>query len=382
MGTTKVSNMTFTAIPGHESIKMRLCYITLHNQVPHAQLFWGAAGSAQLSLALAFATYLHCTNQLSNDACQQCSSCLKMQKLVHPDLKFVFPTSNTTKPTNQEAGSNNYLQAWRSFVQEQPDGTLSQWSYRIGSEQKQLTIPREEARQIAQYMSIKPLESKYKIILIWLPEYLHPNAANALLKTLEEPSLQTIFLLVSIRPEKIIHTIKSRTQPIYVPPFSDHILLKLLTQQYDLPTEQLQEIVPLANGNIHQARELLENKQKNLWMQFATWMRLCYKQDLAALATQADTFQQLDKEAQKSFLVYALHVFRETLVIDLGKSQLLKSTYEEQEFLSKFKRTLKYEQIKYFTRLINQAYYHLERNVNSKMLWLNLSIKIALAFKS
>lgn len=373
--------MNFTAIPAHDPIKTRLCYVTLHNQVPHAQLFWGAPGSAQLTLALAFAMYLHCNQPLHNDACNTCPSCMKMSKLVHPDLKFIFPTSNTTKVANQEAGSNNYLPAWRSFLQEQPDGTLSQWSYHIGGEQKQLLIAREEARQIAQYMSVKPLESKYKIILIWLPEYLHPNAANALLKILEEPSPQAIFLLVSMQPEKIIHTIRSRTQQIYVPPFSNQILLELLTQQYVLPIEQLQQVVTLADGNIHQARELIENNQKNLWTQFVTWMRLCYKQDLAELVTQADTFQQLDKEAQKSFLVYALHAFRETLVIDLGRPELLKSSQEEQNFLEKFKRTLQDEQIKHFTGLVNQAYYHLERNANSKILWLNLSMKIAQAFK-
>jgi DNA polymerase III subunit delta' len=266
----------FAAIPEHDPIKRRLRYITQHNQIPHAQLFWGRPGSAQMSLALAFATYLHCRQQVADDACGQCASCLKIEKLVHPDVKFVFPIGPTKKLTGKDVVSNNYLSTWRSFVQAQPYGLLSDWSYQVGSEQKQLAIYREEAKQITQYMNMKPLEGIYKIILIWLPEYLHPTAANALLKILEEPSPQTIFLLVSMAPEKIINTIRSRTQQIHVPAFSDQAITQLLANQYSLDSAKIKQIVSLADGNLNQAFKLVENSNQEAFEHFTAWMRLCY----------------------------------------------------------------------------------------------------------
>jgi DNA polymerase-3 subunit delta' len=372
--------MRFSAIPEHEPIKRRLQYIAQHKQIPHAQLFWGPSGSAQMSLALAFATYLHCTQPIADDACGQCASCLKMEKLIHPDVKFVFPIGPTKKLTGKDVVSNNYLSTWRSFVQAQPYGLLSDWSYQVGSEQKQLAISKEESKQITQYISMKPLEGIYKIILIWLPEHLHPTAANALLKILEEPGPQTVFLLVSIAPEKILNTIRSRTQQIHVPAFSDQAISQLLATQYSLEPEKINQIVSLADGNLNQAFKLVENSNQEAFEQFMAWMRLCYTQHLTKLIAQAELFQQLDKEAQKYFLVYALHMFRETLIINFGKSQLSKATVLEQEFLAKFRKNLTDEQIKNYTEWINQAYFYLERNANTKLLWLNLSLKITQAF--
>ncbi len=372
--------MLFSAIPEHVSIKRRLQYITQHQQVPHAQLFWGGPGNAQLTLALAFATYLHCKDRLAEDACGRCTACSKMAKLIHPDLKFVFPISPTSKLTGKDVVSNNYLPLWRSFVQEQPYGLLNDWSYYLGSEQKQLAIPREEAKQISQYVSMKPLEGTYNIILIWLPEYFHPTAANALLKVLEEPSLQTVFLLVSMAPENIINTIRSRTQPIHVPAFSDEALSQLLLRQYDLSPEKIAPIISLADGNFHDAQKLLANSNQEIFEQFTAWMRLCYTQNLPQLIAQAERYQQLDKEAQKYFLAYALHMLRETLIIHLGQNQLSKATDVEQDFLVKFRKNLTDQQIKDFSVWLNQAYYYLERNVNTKILLLNLSLKIAQAF--
>jgi DNA polymerase-3 subunit delta' len=373
--------MRFADIPEHEPIKRRLQYIAQHNQIPHAQLFWGPPGSAQMSLALAFATYLHCTQQVADDACGQCASCLKMEKLVHPDVKFVFPIGPTKKLTGKEVASNNYLSTWRSFVQTQPYGLLSDWSYQVGSEQKHLAISKEESKQITQYISMKPLEGIYKIILIWLPEYLHPTAANALLKILEEPGPQTIFLLISMAPEKVLNTIRSRTQQIHVPAFSDQAITQLLANQYPLKPEELNQIVSLADGNLNQAFKLVGNSNQEVFEQFTAWMRLCYTQHLTKLIAQAEVFQQLDKEAQKYFLAYALHMFREALIIHLGQSQLSKATALEQEFLAKFRKNLTDQQINHFTGWINQAYYYLERNVNTKLLLLNLSLKITQAFR-
>ena len=376
--------MRFADIPTHASIKKQIHYSIQHNQVPHAQLFWGPAGSAQLSVALAFATYLHCENRLVDDACGQCASCLKMHNLVHPDVKFVFPISATKQIPGKEVGSNSYLKAWRTFVKEQPYGLLRDWSYQIGSEQKQLTIPKEEARQIIQYVNIKPLAGAYKIILIWLPEYFHPYAANALLKVLEEPAPRTIFLLVSMDPEKLLNTIRSRTQQIYVPAFTDAALTQLLTAHYPLQQEKIAQVVPLANGNWQQALKLIADGQEDVFELFVAWMRLCYANHFTKLVAQADLFQQLGKEGQRYFLSYALYMCREALVIAFNQPNqpsLSRATAVEQDFVAKLRKNLSDQQIKNFSEWLNQAYYYIERNINPKILWLNLSLKIAQAFQ-
>lgn len=373
--------MCFLAIPGHKAIKKRLIYLAQHNQVPHAQLFWGPEGSAQLSLALAFATYLNCQDRLTEDACGQCPSCLKMYKLIHPDVKFVFPTSPTKQITGKEVVNNSLLKAWRSFVQEQPYGHVGDWSYHVGSEHRQLHIPREEARQITQHVSLKALEGGYKIVLIWLPEYLHHTAANALLKILEEPLPHTIFLLVSTTPERLFSTIRSRTQQVYIPTFTDEAIAHLLTQQYSLSQEQLTQVVTLANGNLNKALKLTGDMQGDDFGQFKSWMRLCYAQDLTQLIVQAERFQQLQKEGQKNLLVYTLHMLREALLMRFTQCKLSRITPEEQAFAKKLGKSLAYGQIKVFSTWLNQAFYYVERNANPKILFLDLSLKMAQAFQ-
>ena len=371
----------FLAIPEHESIKKRLTYIAQHSQVPHAQLFWGPEGSAQLTLALAFATYLNCQDRLSEDACGQCPSCLKMQKLIHPDVKFVFPTSATKQITGKEVVSNSFLKSWRSFVHEHPYGNASDWSYYAGSEHKQLHIPREEARHITQHVSLKPLEGAYKIVLIWLPEYLHHTAANALLKVLEEPPPHTVFLLVSTIPERLPSTIRSRTQQVHVPAFTDEAIAHLLNQQHSLPQEQLAQVITLANGNLNKALKLTGDTQGDDFSQFKAWMRLCYTQDLTQLVAQAESFQQLQKEGQRNFLVYALHMLREALLVRFTQRKLSRVTAEEQEFTERLGQSLAYGQIKAYSAWLNQACYYIGRNANPKILFLDLSLKMAQAFQ-
>lgn len=374
--------MRFIAIPAHQPIKKRLAHIAQHNQVPHAPLFWGPEGSAQLTLALAFATYLNCQHRLANDACGQCAACRKMHKLIHPDVKFVFPISPTKQITGKDVVSNSFLKTWRSFVQAYPYGNTSDWSYHLGSEHKQLAIPREEARHITQHISLKALEGAYKIVLVWLPEYLHPAAANALLKVLEEPPPNTIFLLVSMAPEKILNTIRSRTQPIHVPAFTNESIAHLLTQQHTLSQEQLTQVVTLADGNLNKALKLAVDAQGDDFKQFTTWMRVCYVQDLAQLVAQAEAFQQLSREEQKNFLVYALHMLREVLIIYFGRESLTRTTKTARVFNQKLGQALTYQQIKCYTTWLNQACNYLERNANPKLLLLDLSLRIARAFAS
>ena len=373
--------MHFAAIQGYLLLKRRLIRLVQTYQVPHAQLFWGPEGNASLPLVLAFVTYLNCQHRLEDDACGQCASCLKMQKLIHPDVKFVFPTSATKQFTGKDLVSINFLKTWRSFLNEHPYGQADDWSHYLNSEDKQLGISREEARGILQDVSLKGFGGNYKVVLIWLPEYLHITAANALLKVIEEPPPHTLFLLVSNDPDKVIGTIRSRVQQIHVPAFTDEALAGMLRQQHTLEQEQLTQIILLADGNLNKALKLVENMEGGCFSHFKDWMRLCYAHDLTQLVAQAEAFQELTKVGQRNFFAYSLHLLREALVLYFTQTALTRVTQPEQVFTQKLRKTLPPTQLKAWITWLNQGCYYLERNANPKMLYLDLSLKLARSFK-
>ncbi|MHA7877949.1 MAG: DNA polymerase III subunit [Bacteroidota bacterium] len=373
--------MRFAAIQGYTLLKRRLTCMVKKQQVPHAQLFWGPEGNASLPLAWAFTTYLNCQNRLEEDACGSCASCLKMKKLIHPDVSAVFPTSATKQITGRDVVSSNFMKAWRTFLQENPYGQANDWSYYLNSESKQLSISKEEARSIIQTLSLKTFEGGYKVVLIWLPEYLHVAAANTLLKIIEEPPSHTLFLLVSNHPDKILGTIRSRTQHIYIPAFSDKALANTLTQKYSLRQEQIAQITLLANGNLNKARRLVDSMTGDYFEHFKSWMRSCYAHNFTQLVAQAASFHELSRTGQRDFLAYSLHMIREALVLPFTQKKLTRASDEEQRFAEKLRQTLTYQQIKTWITWLDQAFFYIERHTNPKILYLNLSLKIARTFK-
>jgi DNA polymerase-3 subunit delta' len=374
--------MQFAEIPTHAQLKKRLIYLTTNEKVPHAQLFWGPPGSACLPLALAFAAYLNCQNKLPEDACGTCKSCCKMKNLSHPDIKFIFPINTTKANADTEITSNNFLKLWYPFVQTKPYGDITDWSHHIGAEHKQLIIPRVEAKYISQYVTMQSLEGPYKIIFIWLPEYLHSTTANAMLKVLEDPPSNTLFFLISLAPEKLLSTIRSRLQQVYIPSFTDEVIAQLLSQQHKLSSQKLAEIVGLAEGNLNNAYKLVEESNIELFEQFKSWMRLCYTQDFTKLMAHLEKFQEIQKENQKHFLNYILHMLRQALLTQFFHKKVTSIHEEESQFAEKLGETLNYISIKEINIWLNQAHYYIDRNLNPKILFLDLSLKMIQLFQA
>jgi len=372
--------MQFANIPGYTPTKQHLLSLAQQQQVPHAQLFWGPEGNASLPLAWAWATYLLCQQPQSEDACGQCTACKAMHQGTHPDVKFVFPTTPTAKITGKEVVSSSFLKLWRTFLQERPYGQLRDWTHVLHSENKQPSIAREEAREIMHYVSYKAFEGRYKLVLLWLPEYLHPTAANALLKVLEEPPPYTVFLLVSVQPDKVLGTIRSRTQPLHIPALTDEALTHLLQQHYTLEPAQLASILLLADGNLNKAWQLADQTADTYFAHFKDWMRSCYTHHGPQLVGQANAFQEMGKDLQKNLLTYALHMLREALLSSFAQPTLTRTTPVEQKFTQKLKTTLTHAQLTACIQGLNEAYYHLERYANPKILYLDLSLKIAANF--
>ncbi|GAB4040617.1 DNA polymerase III subunit [Spirosoma jeollabukense] len=369
--------MLFNEIIGQEETKQMLLRAVQTNHLAHALLFDGPMGGANMALALALAQYVNCEDKQQSgtpdaDACGRCASCVKMQKLVHPDLHMVFPVANLAKGKTSEA----YLTDWRKFLLEQPYRTLPEWLETVGADNKQGNISAEEARSILQKLSLKSYEGNYKIMLIWLPELMNITSANALLKVLEEPPAQTLFLLITNQSDKLLITILSRTQRVAVRAFTDEEVATYLRQHLNLDETTARRVAYLADGNLAEALNLTKQEthatDQHTW--FADWMRTCYRQDLIALVKQADQFDSFSKEKQKGLLDYSIRLYRDLFLWQQGAGALLRLPDDEMAFVKNFVKVLTVEHIERIVSDLNEAAYHLERNARAKMIMLDMSL--------
>jgi DNA polymerase-3 subunit delta' len=378
--------MYFSDIPAPSYLKDRLLYMAQQKQVPHAHLFWGPVGNAALPLALAFTTYLTCHHPSAEDACGTCKSCLQLGKFTHPDVKFIFPTLTAAAASASGASGSNVLAAWSAFLQEQPYGHLLDWSNYIGTSKSQPLITKAAITELTQYILLNALESNYKVNLIWLPEYMHPAAAHALLKILEEPTAaQVVFLLISHSPENLLGTIRSRLQQMYIPPFTDEAMQQIITQHYQQQlsdTADVATIIKLAAGNAQKAYQLITNNQNDLMQHFTHWMRSCYAYDFSKVLATVDVFHEYEKATQKHFLVYSVWMLRQIWIARLQVTQLLKVQQPEKEIIQKLGTILDEGTIQQMNAWIQQAHFCIERNVNPKIVFLNLSLKVVQRFKT
>jgi DNA polymerase-3 subunit delta' len=369
--------MKFADIPGADFIKDKLIKSIGSGKIPHAQLFLGNEGALNLPLALAYTTFLHCENRQDTDACGVCGPCSKSVKYIHPDTNFVFPVGNMGADKDEERVKADRLKTFRSFLLEQPFGNLDDWTSFYGGEDKQVLISKDESREIIKSLSLKPFESRYKIMLVWQPEYLHSSAANGLLKILEEPPPFTIFLLVSNKAEKLLATILSRTQLIKVPMLADEELSVFLTEKKKVELQKAKKIVHLAEGNLNHALKLIdtEDEQSSEW--FFNWMGACFQHRYDKLLLTSEEFHQLDRLSQRNLLYFSLSLVRETLLRLAGAGTINRVQGNDMERLQKLSALLTVEKIERIQFLINEAIFHLERNGSAKMILFDSSIQLA-----
>ena len=366
--------MFFSAIPGYSETKQLLIKSVQNQHVAHAQLFMGPEGSANLALALAYATYLNCENKQPQDACGTCAACSKMNKLIHPDVNFVMPVAAAK---SKESLSQNFLTEWREFLLDNPYQSLNDWMQFIGAENKQGNISKDESRQLIRFSSLKAFEAEFKIILIWLPELLHPTAANALLKLLEEPPAQTIFLLVAHDSQKILATILSRTQKINVRSFSDEEIIGYMQEKLQVSEAAAHQVASLADGNLMAAIKLSAELTSDYFTFFVQWMRSCYSHKFNDVVGMSDDFQKLGRENQKAFLHYALNNLRRVMLYGVDAKLVPFIPPAELDFVSKFSKLIHPGNVSRLSEELSQAHYHIERNANSKIVFVDSSIQIA-----
>jgi DNA polymerase III subunit delta' len=373
--------MQFADIHGLDEVKENLIGSVKHNHIAHAQLFLGPQGSANLAMALAYATFLNCENRLDNDACGQCVACIKNKKYVHPDLHFVFPVSSTKKVSGKDVVSASFLTEWRSFLGENVYGNVNDWSNHFGGESKQVNISKEESRNILKNLSLKAFEGKFKIMIIWLPEFMHVSAANGILKILEEPPAQTIFLLVANDAERLLTTILSRTQIFKIRAFTDHELIAVLQSKFGVDSSRAAQLAHVSEGNFNEAIRLLDNVEDDSHKLFRDWMRLCYTWDFKQLNEKTEYFAKMNKTAQKTLFQYGLNIMRESLLVQLDAHDLARVLGEDETFVKNFSKVMDPNKIELIVNHLNTAAYHLERNANTKILFMDLSLQIAGALR-
>jgi DNA polymerase-3 subunit delta' len=375
--------MQFAAIPGLPETKEKLLNAVKLNHLAHALLFHGPEGSANLTLALALASYLYCEAKTDTDSCGTCGSCQRMNKLILPDLNFAFPVVASSKEEDgEEEGKDeksDLLGNWRKFVLGQPYGNVHDFIYFNGFEKKQLNITKAAARKMIQTLSLMSFEGGYKIMLIWAPEYLHPSAANALLKIIEEPPAKTLFLLVTSQADQLLTTILSRTQKILVRAFTDEEVSSHLVETGKCEAKAAAQIAMLADGNLREAYLLIDQVEDQTVRQLRDWFRLCATKNLKELFLLSEDFHKADKESQKSLMLAGLNVTREILLKNLDLDHLLRTTDEDRTFINNIsKKMLTEEHAEKLYQTFNAAHYHLERNGNAKMIFTDLSMEILL----
>jgi DNA polymerase-3 subunit delta' len=373
--------MKFADIPGISEVKKMLTEAVRTNHSAHAQLFVGAEGALNLPLALAYATYLHCENQ-GDDSCGVCAACSKNAKYIHPDTHFVFPLSNVKGEKDEERLKADITKSWRAFLLEQPFGNLDDWCNYYGGEDKLSIISKDASREIIKSLALKPFESRNKVMIIWQPETMHAAAANGILKILEEPSPNTYFILVTNAADQLMPTIISRTQIVTVPLLPDEELEKFLLEKHTLEESAARKVVQLADGNINLAIKLIDQEQDNSADFFTEWMRACFTHKYGALVTMAEEYHALDKLSQKNMITYSINMMRETLLFRSGAENINRTRGEERDFVQKFSTVLDVNKIERSFQLLNDAGYHLERNGSAKMIFLDLSLKMAQTLKT
>jgi len=371
----------FKDIIGQKEVKEKLINTVKNERISHAQLFIGPEGSGKLSTAIAYAQYINCENPQEGDSCGECKSCLKYKKLVHPDLHFVYPVIKTSKISKPV--SIDYIEKWREFIQSSNYYSFQNWIKYLESEKSQAMIYAEESKEIIRIINLKTFEAKYKVLIIYLPELMNINASNKLLKAIEEPPPNTLYILVSENESKILNTILSRTQLVKFSRYNDTDIVEYLKTKYpEINQEEIIDIAKISEGNIVYAEKIInessedKNQLQDNFKLFVEFMKIAYTFDFTNIVSMVNGISGMNREEQKLFLQYSLRMFRENFVMNsIKEDNLLHLTKKEKEFSVKFSKIIHQSNIFALYEEFNLAHYHITRNASAKILFMDLILK-------
>jgi DNA polymerase-3 subunit delta' len=395
----------FKDVIGQQAVKSQLMDLFQHNRLSHALLFVGKEGAGGLPLAIAFAQYLVCekinksdksqtpgpslfgeepiettSNEVASqmeDSCGVCPACVKAAQLIHPDIHFSYPV--VTKKTGEKPISTDYIQEWRQFVQEQPYGNVFDWLQFIQAENKQGNITAHECNDIIRKMSLKSFESEYKFLIMWMPEFLG-NEGNKLLKLIEEPPPNTLFILVAENEALILPTIQSRTQLVKIGPLPKATIAAGLMANASVDTHQANNIAEFSDGNYHEALEQLKHSDNNWETYLRDWLNSILKSGPTAQVQWVEEISKIGREKQKQFLKYSNYVIQKAVRLQAIGDQGSELENEKQasvvDLANRLNRLCTISQLEAICKELDLSSYYVERNANAKLLFHALTIKI------
>ena len=367
--------MLFKDIIGQEEAKERLIREAKEGKIAHARLFCGNEGVGKLPLAIAYAQYLSCEHPTDNDSCGVCPNCVKYNKLIHPDLHFVFPV---IKKKNKDTISDDYLQEWREILNSSPYFNLNMWLKEMGAENQQAQIYVKESDEIIRKLNLKSSQGGYKVMIIWLPEKMNVECSNKLLKLLEEPPTQTIFILISEEPDMLLPTIQSRVQRFNIHAIDKEKIAETLCLNYGLEPNDAKNIAHRCQGNFLKALETIHLNEDNQFYfeEFVSLMRLAYQRKIREIKQWSDNIASIGRERQKNFLAYIQRMLRESFIYNFHTPDISYLSDEEQKFSSRFSPFINEGNVISIMEELSIAEQHIGQNVNAKMVFFDLALKM------
>ena len=375
--------MRFADITGQKELKEHLVRSIDSGRISHAQLFTGVAGAGTLPMAIAYVQYLNCLNRHDGDSCGECPSCRKIAALAHPDLHFVFPVNKQGKKSGEVVRSDDFIEEWRDIV-ESTGGYFSaqEWFDRLdlGKTLKGM-ISAKETDEIIRKLSFKSFEAEYKTMIIWLPETMNEEAANKILKILEEPWYKTLFILVTERADRLLQTILSRTQEVAVPRLKPEVLEQEVRRAGEEDEAKVRNVARLANGDLCELRRLLagatDDVRHESFEMFCALMRFSYNDRHLELITWAEELAQLTREQQLSFLRHSARLLRESYIMHAGAVGATYLWGEEATFCNKFAPFIGSRNIEPLISEIECAMAQIGQNGNPKIVFTHFALAVS-----
>lgn len=372
----------FDSVIGQQEAAKLITQSIHAGRLPHAIMVCGPAGCGKLPFAMALARYVCCTNPSEHDSCGECMSCRMADRLEHPDIHFVFPVIKKKEGSN--IVSDDWLPEWRQRIKRSPYFSLADWCGDMGDPNKQPLIYTSESNEIQRKLSLKAAMGGYKVAIIWLPEKMNAECANKLLKLVEEPPEKTLFIMVSEELEYVLPTLAGRTQRINLVPIEQDILAKYLIGRFGLTESDAQDIARLSEGSVLNAMQniSLSDEEKACFDSFTTLMRQAWRRDIRSLKEWSEQMASRGRERHKIFLRYAARMNRENFMANFKMPDLNYMNSEEAAFAIRFAPFINERNVNGIEELIEEAITHIEQNVNPRMVFFDLAVRMIVLIKN
>jgi DNA polymerase III subunit delta' len=373
--------MLFSEVIGQSEIKEKLRHLVQHNRLSHALLLNAPEGAGGLPLALAFSQFLVCEtvsgyasdNPFPSESCGICPSCVKAAGMIHPDIHYAYPVV-TRKPGDKPV-STDYISEWREFMTQFPYGTIFDWLQFIQAENKQGNISAFECNEINRKLSLKSFESGYKVLIMWMPEYLG-NEGNKLLKLIEEPPPDTLFILVTENESLVLPTILSRVQAIRLPRPALGEIQEALISRAGLGNEQARQLAAVSEQNYREALKQLQHAEDDWQGLLREWLNAILKTGPVAQVKWVEEISKAGREKQKQFLQYFNHLLEQAIRLRMTDNTAGDLPEKEKDFATRLNKIADLAAQQAMATEINKSIYYIERNAHAKMLFHALTIRL------